>query len=176
MKTQNTTKTLIALIALTALTVSANAAWLVCADTTGKDSYNTAEYYGVEYVSGIGGDFIKSISYDLAGTAGAFFDFDGDASYLNGTEPVLGTLNGLVPGDISWQLLNPVGGDPSHVSKLQLDFVPGAFGVGDSIRFAADTDYLVNDPTPGSFFGQASVPFTVMMYSGQMAYRHFFDC
>ena len=119
--------------------------------------------YGIQFVSGSAGEFVKYITYDLSVAGPAFFDFDGVDSYLNNTAPVLGTVNGLTAGDISWQLLNPVSGNPQHVDILRFDFAAGSFGVGDSFRFAADTDFLINDPAPGSVFGQAAVPFSVMM-------------
>jgi len=83
-------------------------------------------------------------------------------------------LTGLAAGDVTFALLDPVNGVPSHPGRLQFNFAPGSFGVGDSIRFAADTDYLVSDPASGTVFGQGSVPLSISMYGGAFGEANFF--
>jgi hypothetical protein len=142
------------------LTGTAGAATIL-AVTTGSDTYTTADYYGVQFAAGPAGEYIQSVTYDLSVWPGAFFDFDGDASFNNATAPLLGVLVGLTPADITWDLI--AGSQPA---RLRFNFAPGTFGAGDWLRFAADTDYLVSDPAPGGVYGQAHVPLTVTLYGG----------
>jgi hypothetical protein len=160
------TTMLVAALALVLGLMGQAHAFQIYADTTGPDNFDTAEFYGIQFLSGSAGEYIKSITYDVSVDTDAFFDFNGDASYGDQHQPVLGTLIGITAADISWDMLDPVGGNPLHPARLRFNFAAGSFGVGDSMRFAADTDYLVNDPAPGSVFGQAGVPISVTMFSG----------
>ena len=133
---------------------------VIVADTTGADTFTSADFYGIDFASGAGA--IQSVLYDLSVDGDAFFDFDGASSYNDETAPVLGTLSGLVAGDISFVLVD----DALHPTQVRVDFAPGSFQAGDSMRFAMDTDFLFSDPAPGSVFGDAGVPITVTLYGG----------
>lgn len=140
----------------------------IFADTTGTDNNEDPSFYGVSFLEGSLNSFIQSISYNLSVDPDAFFDFDGDSNFVDATAPVidLSSLVGLTASDISFSFANPVGGDPDHPSLLTINFAPSSFGVGDSFRFAADTDFLVSAPAPGSVFGIAGVPFSVTLENG----------
>ena len=115
------------------------AAAIIVADTTGPDSYSTADYYGVAFQAGGVNRFIQSVTFELSADGDAYFDLDGNGNFGNTTSPVLGTLTGLLAGDISFVFLDPVGGDPLHPAQLRLDFAPGSFGVGDLGRSDASS-------------------------------------
>ena len=138
---------------------------VLSADTTGSDNFSDASFYGIQFVSGPGA--VQSITYDITADTDAFFDFDGSASYANTTLPQLATLIGLVSSDVSFTLLSPfTGGNLSHPARLRLEFAPGSFQAGDSLRFATDTDFYVSDPAPGSVFGTAAGLMTITLYGG----------
>ena len=158
--------TLVAVLALMLGMVGQANAWEIFADTTGPDSYTTPEFYGIQFLSGSPEQFVQSVTYDISVVGGAFFDFDGDASYGNQDEPVLGTLVGLTDADITFDLLDSYENNPLHVRELRFNFAVGSFGAGDSMRFAADTDFFVSDPTPGNAFGQAGAQISATMFDG----------
>ncbi len=148
--------------------------WEIFADTMGQDNATTAEFYGIEFLSGSGEQFIQSVTYDLSVDAGGFFDLDGGQNFGMKTEPYLGTLVGrLTAEDITFDLLDPVGGHPLHPARLRLNFTANSFGVGDSLRFAVDTDFFVSDPAPGSVFGQAGAPISATMFGGAFGSANF---
>ncbi len=157
-------KTAAGILALALIASPAGAA-LITADTLGNDNATTNDYYGVQFVSGEGS--VRSVTFDVSGTAGAMFDFDGVGNFAAGTNPVVRvpSLVGLSPSDFSYVWNSAAG----HPSVLTIDFAPGSFTAGDSFRFGADTDFLVTDPAPGRVFGMAGVPFTVRMESGSEA-------
>ena len=148
-------------------------AWEIFADTNGQNNATTAEFYGIEFLSGSVEQFIQSVTYDLSVDAGAFFDLDGGQNFGRKTEPYLGTLVGLTAGNITFDLLDPVDGDPLHPARLRFNFTADSFGVGDSLRFAADTDFFVSDPAPGSVFGQAGAPISATMFGGAFGSANF---
>jgi len=160
------TTTLVAVLALTLGMVGQADAWDIFADTTGPDNFDTPEFYGIEFLSGSLGQFIQSVTYDVSVDSDAFFDFNGSSTYDDKHEPVLGTLVGLISDDITFDFLDPFEDNSLHVRGLRFNFAPGSFGVGDSMRFAADTDFLVSDPAPGSVFGNAGVPISATMFDG----------
>ncbi len=131
-------------------------------------------YYSVAYTSGA--SFIQSVTFDLSADTDAFFDFDGDIGSLNyQTTPVLGTLTGLIPGDISSAGSNFVSGNPLHPATLTFNFAPGSFGPGDAFSWGADTEFFVRDvPTPGGVFGQGGAIFSAVLESGQSSSLPFF--
>lgn len=161
------TTTLVTALVLVLGIVGQVNAWEIFADTTGEDNISTPDFYGIDFLSGSGGDFIQSITYNISATPGAYFDFNGGQNYGDSSEPVIDTLVGLVAEDITFDFLNPVGGEPLHPARLRLNFAASSFGVGDSLRFAADTDWFVSDdPTPGRVFGQASAPISALLFGG----------
>jgi hypothetical protein len=124
-------------------------------------------YYSVAYTSGV--SFIQSVTFDLRADVGGFFDFDGDLGSLNSqTIPVLGTLTGLAPNDVSYVFSNFVGGNSLRPATLTFNFAPGSFGPGDSFSWGADTEFFVRDnPTPGGVFGEGGAIFSALLESGQ---------
>lgn len=139
---------------------SASAQNIITADTTGDDAFTDPSFYGVQFIAGNAGSFIQSVSWDVSIYPDAYFDFDGDLSFGDAFAPVLDlpALTGLGASDISFAFTGV------HPTLLTANFAPGSFGTGDSFRFAADTDLLIDDPTPGGYFGLAGVVFSVTMY------------
>jgi hypothetical protein len=173
---------IIMLVFLTALSLGtvtgvneAAAVESISAYTNGPDTFTTPDFWGVAYFDGA--SFIQSVTFDLTDVAGAFFDFDGDASFSPtglapfATAPLIGTLTGLVPTDVaSFVYANIVpgsgtGGGPDNPATLTINFVPNSFGPGDSFFFAADTDGVDGDS--GGSFGQEGVIFSALLESGQ---------
>lgn len=136
----------------------------VVAYTAGADTFTTPGLWGVHFAGGPG--FVQSVSFDLSVDTDAFFDFDGSSGYWDAVHPVLSGLDGILWVDITFSYSAFVGGSPSHPSLLTLNFAPGSFGPGDTLRFGADTDLFVSDPAPGGVFGTAHVPFSVVMENG----------
>lgn len=135
----------------------ANAAGIAI-DATGEDTAAEQSFWGIAFESGDG--FIESFTIDISdagiGFDEAFFDFDGGIFNNQPTAPVFTELNGLTEGDITVETSEPVMGHAGRPSILTLNFAEGSFGVGDSLRFFADTDFLMSDPLPGSGLGAAS--------------------
>ena len=107
-----------------------------------SDSYNNAKFWSFSFLEAVCDDaFIKEICIDLrAGSdSNAYFDLSG--GYANGTAfgPKIGKLDGISASDVSF---TPGTGKSS---VLCVTFADGAFNVGDSIWFGADTDKLGND-------------------------------
>ncbi len=139
-----------------------NANATVIADATGTDSADAGnDFWGISFTSGTG--FIQSATFDITNDANAFFDFDGSPN-----APVIGALNGLIAGDIGFITSIFVGGDTDHPQVLTFNFAAGSFGVGDSMRFSADTDFLISDPAPGGVVGQAGAVFSVQFENGDL--------
>ena len=138
----------------------------IFAVTAGNDTSTTPDMYEVAFTSGVAGEFVASVSINLAAAPDAFFDFDGIGSFAGATAPVFGAMSGLVAGDITPVFGNFVDGDLQHPSLLTFNFLAGSFGIGDFFRFAADTDFFVSDPTPGSAFGEAPAVFSVVLQGG----------
>ena len=138
----------------------------IFAVTAGNDTGTTPNMYEVAFTSGLAGEFVASVSINLAADPAGFFDFDGIGSFADATTPVFGAMSGLVAGDITPVFGNLIGGDPQHPSLLTFNFLPGTFGVGDFFRFGADTDFFVSDPTPGGAFGAAPAVFSVVLQGG----------
>ncbi len=138
----------------------------ILVDATGDDSATDQTFWGIAFESGAG--FIESFTIDIteAGTftSDAFFDFDGGLFGDDPTGPVFTELNGLTQGDISVEVDAFVSGDTGHPAILTLNFAEGSFGAGDSLRFFADTDFLVADPLPASLIGQAGVEVRVKLF------------
>ena len=122
----------------------------------GSDSYECDTFWGIDFKSGCDTGFIQSVTLDLqAGSdSDAYFDLSGPGS----SGPDIGSLNGISAGDVTF---TPDSGD---TSTLTLNFAAGSFGVGDSIRFGADTDNLRNNS--GGDVGRRSVGFTVTFENG----------
>jgi hypothetical protein len=151
-------------------TTQAAAVEVILAETSGFDNLTGPDYYGVHYQPG-GTSFIQSVTFDISGDPDGFFDFDGADNFGNATAPVLsGITVGLTAGDITFSFSNFVGGNPAHPQVLTATFAPGAFGPGDSLHFAADTDFYRQDPTPGGVFGlpgPGRAIFSSVLASGQ---------
>lgn len=161
-------KCAILIFAYSVALISGGATAGVIADATGSDSASTTDFWGVTFASGSG--FISSVTFDLTADADAFFDFDGNANYGGSSGPVIGALNGIAAGDISVTTSNTVPNADTGVPQPQIltfNFAAGTFGVGDSFRFSADTDYLFSDPAPGSAVGNAGAAFAVVFEGGQ---------
>lgn len=144
---------------------SAKAASIVV-DATGEDSASDQTFWGIAFESGIG--FIESFTIDISesgtGLSEAFFDFDGGLFGDQATGPVFTQLNGISESDISFETSEFVNGNNGHPGVLTLNFAPESFGAGDSLRFFADTDFLVSDPLPASLVGQAGVQVRVKLF------------
>ena len=138
----------------------------IFAITAGNDTATTPNMYEVAFTSGLAGEFVASVSINLAADPDGFFDFDGLGSFAGATSPVFGAMGGLVAGDITPVFGNFVGGDPQHPSLLTFNFLAGTFGIGDFFRFAADTDFFLTDPAPGSVFGEVPAVFSVVLQGG----------
>lgn len=136
----------------------------VVADAHGSDSFCDDDFWGINFLSGCDTGFIQSVTIDLqAGSdANAYFDLSGSNSY----GPVIGSLNGISGSDVTF---SPDSGD---TSTLTLTFATGSFGVGDSIRFGADTDYLGDND--GGDVGRKDVGFTITFENGS-TYTTSFD-
>jgi hypothetical protein len=145
----------------------------ILADTAGADNYTTSNFYGVRNLTA--GLFIQSVTFNITADADGFFDFDGAGNFGGLTAPAIGTLVGLVAGDISFIPSNFVGGDNAHPAVLTINFAPGSFGPGDSMRFSADTDFFISDPTPGGVFGQGGAIFSAVLESGQFGSTPFIE-
>ena len=66
-------RTLVAGIVALCIAGQASAA-VIFADTTGQDNFTTANFYGINFLSGSGTEYIQSATYNLLGHPGAFFD------------------------------------------------------------------------------------------------------
>ncbi|EDX74478.1 type I secretion target GGXGXDXXX repeat protein domain protein [Coleofasciculus chthonoplastes PCC 7420] len=135
----------------------------IIADTTGGNNYYDSDFYGISFDQGLPDSYIQSVTLDLrAGSdTNAFFDFPGGNSPFG---PVLSTLNGLNASDVTFT--PNTGISPT----LTLNFAPNSFGVGDSLRFGADTDWLSGgfgiSSESGGAFGAQDVSFTVTLQDG----------
>ncbi|MDY7015917.1 MAG: PEP-CTERM sorting domain-containing protein, partial [Cyanobacteriota bacterium] len=143
---------------------SAGAATIV-ADTTGSDDFFDSDFYGISFLAGKVGDYIQSIVFDLraSGNPNAQFDFM-PGSPDDPFGPVFGSGVGLNAGDVTFTP-NNTSGSPT----LTLDFAANSFGVGDSLRFGADTDFLVNPNSlfdNGGEFGDDGVGISVTLQNG----------
>jgi len=129
---------------------------VVYAHAYGSDSYDNNCFWTIDFKRGCDTGYIQSITIDLqAGTdADAYFDLSGPGS----SGPEIGSLDGLNAGDVSF---DPNTGD---TSALTVNFAQGSFGVGDSIQFGADTDYLGSNK--GGSVGWADVGFTITFENG----------
>lgn len=144
----------------------ANAA-VISGDTTGIDTFNTADFYSVFFDTGNSSEFVSSITYNL--DSSSVFDFSGSGSFNNSTAPVLSSLVGLNASDVSFDFSG------NKTPSLTFNFAPMSFGVGDSFRFAADTDRASTAIDPslttkrGGDFGDNGVSFTVTLENGLSA-------
>jgi hypothetical protein len=138
----------------------------IFAVAAGNDTHSTPDMYEIAFTSGAVGEFVASVSIDLGADPDAFFDFDAIGSFAGATSPVFGAMGGLVGGDITPVFGNFIDGDPQHPSLLTFNFLAGSFGIGDFFRFAADTDFFVSEPAPGSAFGEAPAVFSVVLQGG----------
>jgi len=113
--------------------------------------------------------FIQSATFSLDSGHLAYFDFDGSL-FLNftfppgipGVEPVLGAMNGLSTGDITYPTAGrqPLG----HPQTLTFTFLPNSFIAGDWFRFSADVDFHFGE---GGSFGDGNATFAVLMSNGE---------
>ncbi len=156
-----------AFTAVAGFPVQAKAA--IVLDTTGSDNAANNDFYGVMFESGAGS--VETMTFDVAGTPGAMFDFDGTGSFANGTNAVLRlpSLVGLSASDVNFSWTGLAG----HPTVLTVNFAAGSFRAGDSFRFAADTDALISDPASGRVFGMGNVSVTVKMEGGDQASANF---
>jgi hypothetical protein len=136
---------------------------VILADATGQDNSSDLDFWGVTFQSGSG--FIQSVTFDLTADPDGFFDFDGASFGTAG--PLLGTLSGLDLADITFSTNTFEGGDPGHPQVLIFEFAAGSFGIGDSFRFAADTDFFVTSPTPGGLIGDGGAIFSAVLEGGE---------
>ena len=154
------------LFALFLLTAGSAKAASIVVDAAGEDSASDQTFWGIAFESGIG--FIESFTIDISnsgtGSFQASFDFDGGLFGDQATAPVYTELNGLDEGDITFVPSEPVNGSTGHPSVLTLTFNPETFGAGDSLRFFADTDFLLSDPLPAYMVGQAGVEVRVKLF------------
>lgn len=146
-------------------TIGSAQAATIFADTTGSDNYVDNDFYGISFLAGNIGDYIQSIVFDLraGGNPKAQFDFAAgspDAPY----GPVFGGGVGLNASDVTF-VPNNTSGSPT----LTLNFAANSFGVGESFRFGADTDFLVDLLSlsdTGGEFGDEGVGVFVTLQNG----------
>lgn len=126
-----------------------------CPPRNANGSYKNPYFWGVSFAKGCDDGYISSITIDLtAGSdANAVFDLEGSGSY----GPVIGSKSGLSSSDISFS-------DSDGKSSLTISFAEGSFGVGDSLLFGADTDYLKDDDAKS--VGWQKVGFSVTFANG----------
>ena len=103
--------------------------------------------------SAVAGLSITQISINVTGI-GTFDQTGADGKVLT-----VGSLSTVLAGDISTVTL----GDTTN---LVITFAPGAFTVGDVLRFGIDTDSGAATLASGGNFGDESVPFTVTFSDG----------
>jgi hypothetical protein len=115
----------------------------VVVDHSGPDTFNTADFHGIDNGSN---KSVAWVSLDLSADADAFWDFDGGTTFGNATTPVIGATN--YGGTVSYNFPGPNG------PLLILSFTP-ALASGEFVRFGADTDFFVSDPCPGGAFANA---------------------
>lgn len=133
----------------------------ISADATGSNTYLDSDFYGISFDQGLPDSYIQSVTLDLqAGSdTNAFFDLSGFASF----GPVLSNLVGINSSDVTFT-------PNSDTSTLTLNFTPNSFGVGDSLRFGADTDFLSGgfgiSSESGGAFGAQDVSFEITLQDG----------
>ena len=133
----------------------------VIADKTGDNDHTDPDHFGIAFESGGPGSFIQSLTYDMSSGGGAGkFDFDGGANFMNATGPVIHqpSLDGLRINDITHSFTGQGG------PVLTFTFAPRSFGVGDSFRWAADTDG--GSEGPGRGFGIHGVSASIVLENG----------
>ena len=135
------------------------AATVVSFQANGTNNQFDADFNGIS-VSSTDGQTVSSVSLDLSADSDAFFDFDGSSNFADALAPVLSTLVGITAADISFSFAT------SAPTLLTINFAAGSFGDGDSITFGADTDFLTDDPAPGSTFGDSGVVASATLASG----------
>lgn len=163
--TSRTRTTFTALAACLALSATVGAQ-VVEGDAAGEDNLADPRYYGIDFVSsGPAGDFIASASFDISADIDGIFDLDGSGNFNGALEPVvqLSSLVGLNAADITWSF---TGANPNVITA---NFAPGSFGVGDSFRFACETDLFVSDPCPGGNFVTGGAVFSATLEGGPTA-------
>jgi hypothetical protein len=137
----------------------------IVADTTGSDNYFDNDFYGLSFLDGNVGDYIQSIVFDLGagGNPKAKFDF-APGSPDSEFGPVFGNGTGLTAADVTFSPNNT-----SSSQTLTLNFAANSFALGDSLRFGADTDFLVDLfslSDTGGEFGDEGVGIFVTLQNG----------
>lgn len=130
-------------------------------DTTGSDNYTTADFYGV---SNTGTEPISTVTIDISAWSGAFFDFDGGATYGGAVDPVIGATGGMAAGDVTWTYDAAYDHPLTITANIVPPMAPGAF-----FRFGADTDFFVSDPCPGGNFATGGALVTVGFAGGSVS-------
>lgn len=127
-------------------------------DADGPDNYTTGDFYGF---TNTGTDPVTSITIDISIQTSSFWDFDGSATYQNGTAPIIGQIGGMSAADITWSYDTLYPHPQVLTATINPAMAPGAY-----FRFGADTDFFVSDPCPGGNFGAAPAMVTATFVSG----------
>ena len=123
----------------------------------GTDNFVDPEFHVIENNGGIG---IDAVTLDISVIPGAFWDFDGAASFANALSPVLAPST-TYGGTVTWTYGPLYPNDPILTANFAPPLPPGQM-----IVFGADTDFFVSDPCPGSAFGAAPATMTAAFSGG----------
>ena len=123
----------------------------------GTDNFVDAEFHTIENIGTVG---ISSVTLDISIVAGAFWDFDGSASFANATDPVL-AASSTYAGVVTWTHGAGYPNDPVVTANFAPPLDPGR-----KIVFGADTDFFVTDPCPGENFGLAPARISAVFATG----------
>lgn len=142
--------------------------------TEGADSgINSAidrnDFFQVSFTNGPSNLFIEQLTLDLSPDSDAFFDFGGGFFSPGGFgfPPALSNNSDIVGADIDNTVLS------ADLKTLTTTFVGGAFGVGETLEFGVDTDFvgpgigLFGLIDPGAAFGLADITFSVQLSDGR---------
>ena len=110
----------------------------------GNDNYTDPDYHTIANTGTTG---ITDVLLDISIVGGAFWDFDGSASFMNATQPVI-SASSTYGGTVTFT----IGG--SQVTSFLTSFNP-PLAAGETLVFGADTDFFLGDPCPGGNFGLA---------------------
>lgn len=123
-------------------------------DVVGENNQAADDFYGIAFTSGLPSEFISTIRYTLP--TGVFDGFNGVDS---------DTLSGLLATDISFN-------KPS-TNVLEITFLSGTFGVGDSFRFGWDVDGLFGYNSNAEPFGTQEVLVEATLEGGALGSDNF---
>lgn len=108
----------------------------VIVDTNGSTSFDTKDFFLVDFRNAPVGTFLQSLTLDLT-PVNAFFNSTDTPPDLGGLGFGLSNFNGLNAADITLALGNSA---LDRQQQLTLNFAPNSFAVGDSFRFGVDVD------------------------------------